>query len=226
MNLPIIISLGGSLIVPEEIDIAFLEGFKEIILREVQAGKRFVIITGGGKICRKYQDAARALGDLSSSDLDWLGIHSTRFNAEFTKILFGELAEEKIIIDPMSFSGFEKPILLGAGYKPGFSTDWDAVEIAKRSGAKKIINLSNIDFVYESDPRKNPNAKKFEKISWADYIALIPKDWDPGLNSPFDPVASRDARDAGIEVAIMNGKNLENFEAYLSGNSFTGTVIS
>ena len=52
MNLPIIISLGGSLIVPEEIDIAFLEGFKEIILREVQAGKRFVIITGGGKICR------------------------------------------------------------------------------------------------------------------------------------------------------------------------------
>lgn len=223
----IIISLGGSLIIPEEIDKEFLKDFKKIILSQVEKGKKFIIITGGGKICRKYQCVARELNlEMSSSQLDWLGIYSTRFNAEFMKILFADVAEGEIIIDPTLPVQLNKSIVLGGGWKPGWSTDYVSVMLAKQFKTKKIINLSNTDYVYDSDPNINPNAKKFEKISWKDYRKLIPKEWNPGLNTPFDPIASKIAEEENIEVVIMNGKPNENFAKYLNEEEFKGTVIS
>ncbi|HEY0979731.1 MAG TPA: UMP kinase, partial [Candidatus Paceibacterota bacterium] len=87
-------------------------------------------------------------------------------------------------------------------------------------------NLSNIDYVYTADPRTNPDAQKIENIGWADFRKLIPTEWDPGLSSPFDPVAAREAEALKLEVAVINGNNLEAFEHYLDGKPFSGTVIS
>ncbi|MCX6704748.1 MAG: UMP kinase, partial [Candidatus Woesebacteria bacterium] len=132
MGETIIISLGGSLIVPEEIDIEFLKSFKILILEHVAKGKKFVIITGGGKTCRKYNEAAFAVSKLSNYDLDWLGIYSTRFNAEFLRLILGaEHVEKEIIINPTLPVNFAKPVIIGAGWEPGNSTDLDAVLIAK-----------------------------------------------------------------------------------------------
>ncbi len=234
----IIISLGGSLIIPDEIDINFLKDFKKLILSQIEkparnadgiasagGGKKFVIITGGGKLCRRYNKAAEEISKSSNDDLDWLGIFSTRFNAEFVKILFGDLAEDKIILDPTLSIKLNKSVIIGGGWKPGNSTDFCAVLMAKNVGAKKIINLSNTDYVYDSDPKVNSNAKKIEKISWPEYRTIIPKEWNPGLNSPFDPVASEMAEKEGIEVIIMNGKPIDNLANYLNGEKFQGTVI-
>jgi len=221
----IIISLGGSLIVPDQIDISFLKNFKTLILSHIKQGKKFIIITGGGKICRKYQDALKEISKPSHNDLDLLGIYSTRFNAEFLRLIFENLTDSEIIVDPTLPVNFDKPIMIGAGWKPGCSTDLDAILLAKNVGAKKIINLSNINYVYDSDPKVNINAKKIEEISWADYRALIPSEWNPGLNSPFDPIASKQAEEAGIEVIIMNGKPIDNLIKCLNGEKFLGTVI-
>ena len=222
----IIISLGGSLIVPDEIDVDFLQDFRNLIVAQVALGKKFVVITGGGKICRKYQDAAKTIKELNSSELDWLGIYSTRFNAEFVKILFGDLAEDNIILDPSLPVMLEKSIIIGGGWKPGWSTDYDAVILGKQLGAKRIINLSNIDYAYDKDPNKYPDAKKIEQISWKDYRALIPEEWNPGLSTPFDPIASKMAEEESLEVVIMNGKNIANLEKCLNKEKFMGTVIS
>lgn len=226
MEETIIISLGGSLIIPEEIDVEFIKSFKALILSHVAMGKKFVIITGGGKICRKYQAVARELGTPSNDDLDWIGIASLRLNAELLRTVFGEHAHEVVISNLTQSFSMEKPIIIGSAYEPGQSSDSDAVMGAKTVGAKRIINLSNADHVYDSDPRVNPNAKKIEEISWTDYRAIIPKEWNPGLNSPFDPIASLMAEEAGMEVAIMNGKPIENLENYLNGEKFVGTIIS
>jgi uridylate kinase len=224
-NEKIVISLGGSLIIPSDVDSDFLKSFRDFILSEIKLGKKFVIITGGGKLCRNYNSAAENIKDISKDELDWLGIYATRFNAEFVRVLFGEVAEKEIIIDPTLPLVFNKSILLGGGWKPGNSTDLVAVTIAKQIGAKKIINLSNTDYVYDSDPKINPNAKKLEKISWAEYRALIPKEWNPGLNSPFDPIASELAEQEGITVMTMNGKPIENLIKCLNGEEFLGTTI-
>ncbi len=220
-----VISLGGSLIIPDEIDVEFLKNFKELILAKVSEGHKFVIITGGGKICRRYQDKGKSIADLNSDELDWIGIYTTRLNAEFVKTLFGNLAFPNIITDPNLPINMDKPIILGGGWKPGFSTDLDAVLIAKQLNAKKIINLSNIDYAYDKDPNKFPDAKKIEQISWKEYRELIPEEWNPGLSTPFDPIASKLAEENNIEVAILNGKNIENFAKYLNGEEFLGTKI-
>jgi len=222
----IVVSVGGSLIVPDAIDTDFLTRFKALILEKVQQGFSFSIITGGGKIARRYQEAANAVTPLSSADTDWIGIHATRLNAQLLRNIFVGHADPEIITNPTVDIDADASITIAAGWKPGFSTDYDAVLIAKNLGAKRVVNLSNIDFVYDSDPKKNKNARKMEKINWADFRKLIPAEWDPGLSSPFDPIAAKEAETLGLEVAIMNGANLKEFSNYLDGKPFVGTVIS
>lgn len=222
---PIIISLGGSLIIPEEIDVAFLKSFKILIEEKIKEGERFVLICGGGKLCRKYQAAATELNSLSQEDLDWLGIASTKLNAELVKFVFSPLSEEAVVSDPFAETSFIKPILVASGWKPGWSTDYDAVCLAEKFGARKVINLSNIDFVYDKDPRTNPDAKKIEKISWSEFRNIIPKEWDAGLSSPFDPIASKKAEELSIKVCVLNGQNISSLKSAISDENFEGTII-
>ena len=225
MQETIIISLGGSLIVPDQIDIDFLEDFKDLILSHITKGKKFVIITGGGKINSRYNEATRKLTNPADKDLDWIGIAALKLNAELIRVVFAEYANTKVIENLSNPFSFEKSIVVGSAFEPGHSSDYDAILAARNLGAKKVINLSNIDYVYDSDPRTNPNAKKIERISWADYRKIIPKEWTSRLSSPFDPTAAEAAEKEGIEVAIMNGKPISNLEKYLNGEKFMGTII-
>jgi uridylate kinase len=220
-----VISLGGSLIIPEEIDIDFLRDFKNLILSQVEKGAKFVIITGGGKITRKYQNASKILATPSNADLDWIGIASLKLNAEFMRVIFNEHANSEIVTNLAEHFTFEKSIVIGSAYTPGQSTDYNAVLAAYTIGASKVINLSNTDYVYDADPRSNPEAKKIENISWAEYRKLIPTEWNPGLNSPFDPIASAFAERENITVYTMNGKNIDNLSNVLNGQPFLGTTI-
>jgi uridylate kinase len=225
MQETIIISLGGSIVVPELPDPIFINAFKEFILSEVKNGKRFVIIVGGGKTCRNYQDTLSKTINATVVDLDWIGIYSTRLNAELVRMSFADQAADEVVLDPSILPSFSKSIIIGAGWKPGWSTDYDAVMMAEQLNAKKLINLSNIEYVYDKDPRTNTDAKKIEKISWADFRKLLPDEWSSGLNSPFDPIAAKKAESMNMEVAIMNGRNLDNLKNYLNGEDFVGTVI-
>jgi len=222
----IVVSVGGSLIVPDGIDTDFLKRFKTLILEKVQKGFTFSIITGGGKTARRYQDAANVVTPLSQFDLDWIGIHATRLNAQLLRNIFVGHAHPEVIHNPTVDIHADEPVIIAAGWKPGCSTDYDAVLTAKNLGATRLVNLSNIDYVYDSDPKKNPDAKKIEKISWAEFRKLIPDHWDPGLSSPFDPVAAKEAEALGLEVAIINGASLGEFSNYIDGKPFVGTVIS
>ena len=220
------VSVGGSLIVPDGVDTDFLTRFHALVLDKVAQGFSFCIISGGGKTARRYQDAAHAVTPLSRHDLDWIGIHATRLNAQLLRNIFVTHAHPHVIKNPTVDINADEPIIIAAGWKPGCSTDYDAVLMAKNLGATRLVNLSNIDYVYTTDPKKNPNAKKIEKISWAEFRKLIPAEWDPGLSSPFDPVAAKEAESLGLEVAIINGTKLQEFTNYLENKPFVGTVIS
>lgn len=222
----IIISVGGSMIVPNEIDTVFLANFKTLILDYISRGFRFVLIAGGGRTARRYQAAGNEVTPLTKDDMDWLGIHTTRLNGHLLRSVFVHEANPRIVTNPHEDIDWKESVLIGAGWRPGCSTDYDAVLIAKNLGISKLINLSNIDYVYTDDPRKNPEAKKIEHIEWKDFRKLIPTEWDPGLSSPFDPVAAKECEKINMEVAILNGNNLENIRAYLEGNTFIGTRIT
>jgi uridylate kinase len=224
----IVMSVGGSLIVPDQIDTNFLTNFKTFIEAEVNTtDRRFIIIAGGGKTARRYQDAAASVSTLDSEDLDWLGIHATRLNGHLLRTIFKDTAYRVMLTNPDEILDAPKEarVIVASGYRPGASTDLRAIQIAEKVGAVKVINLSNIDYVYTDNPKTNPDAKKITDITWAEFRTLIPDSWDPGLSSPFDPVAAKEAQQKNIEVASINGEHLEELHKYLNQQEFTGTRI-
>ncbi len=226
MKTPVIISLGGSLIVPNGgIDAAFLKRFKKIILKRVATGGRFVIICGGGATARHYQKAARSLGGITREDVDWIGIHATRLNGHLLRTVFQRHAHPTVIKNPNAPPRFREPLLIAAGWKPGWSTDYDAVLLASALGASTVINLSDVEYVYSADPKKHPNAKPLECVDWKAFRKIVGNRWDPGANVPFDPVASKLAQHLGLTVKMVRGRSYQEVENALAGKPFKGTVI-
>ncbi|MFH0876211.1 MAG: UMP kinase [archaeon] len=221
----IILSLGGSIIVPEEVDYFFLKEFKAFILRQIAIENRFVIICGGGKTNSRYNAAAQRVSNVSKDDLDWVGIASSKLNAELLRAIFGKLAHKRIITNPTLVIKTTKPVIVAAGWKPGWSTDYDAVLIAEQLKASVVINLTNISHVYDKDPRVNKDAKKLYNISWKEYRKMVGNKWSPRMSSPFDPIASKEAQKAGLKVAILKGTDIKNLENYVEGKEFYGTII-
>ena len=220
-----VISLGGSLIVPDEVDIKFLKGFKSLIERHTKRGSRFILIAGGGRICRKYQAALSKISKPDNTSLDWLGIQSTWLNAKLIQLMFGKRVNPKIVSNPNEKFNFKEKILVAGGWMPGRSTDDDAVRLALAYGGKTIINLSNIPFLYSKDPKKFKDAKKIKNISWQGLLKITGNKWNPGANLPFDPTAAKTAKGSGIRAIIAAGKNLKNLESILLGKTFEGTLI-
>jgi uridylate kinase len=204
----IIISLGGSLVVPDQIDVEFLEGFRKTIQKYFKS-KKFVIFVGGGKICRIYQNALDEFG-AKPSDRDWIGIDVTKLNAKIVKQVFVKN---------------QKSVVVASGTEPGHSTDYVAVLAAKKHRAKIIINLSNIDYVYDKNPKEFSDAKPFEQIIWKDFQKLVGNKWTPGMNAPFDPIAAKLAAKIKIKVAMINGQKLQELENFLNDKPFIGTII-
>lgn len=219
-----VVSLGGSTMVPDEVNTTFLKNFADTVRSHLSRGQKFIIIAGGGKTARRYQDAARALGELSKNDLDWLGIHATRLNGHLLRSIFRAEAHPALIKDPTQTIPVAD-IVIAAGWEPGWSTDYVAVKLAKNAGAKKMVNVSSAEYVYTADPKKDPTATKIERIGWKEFRALLPSEWDPGLSTPFDPVAAEEAEASSMQVAVI-GPDLMQFNAYLSGESFKGTLIN
>ena len=213
-----ICSLGGSLICPEEVDVEFLHGFKDLINSR---DEQFYISCGGGKFCRKYQAAAKQLNpEITHGALDWIGIKTVFVNCELVRNLFSDV-HPHVLVTPKKVE--EKICIIGAE-EPGHSTDYDAVLAAIEVGADEVINFTNVDYVYTKDP-KEPGAEKIENMSWPDYLNMFKGGWKPGLNVPFDPKAARLAFKNSIKVIIMNGKDLENVRDALDEKTFKGTLL-
>ncbi len=226
----VVISVGGSLIYPEGgIDTKFLEKLNKFVREQLAANpnRQFFLITGGGTIARHYRDAgAEVIGhELTRDDLDWLGIHATKMNAHLVRTIFRDIAHPFVLKHYEIIRKVEERVVVASGWKPGWSTDFCSVMICEDYGIKTLINLSNIDQVYDDDPRKNPNAKPLEKISWENFRKMVGDEWIPGMNSPFDPIASKKAHELGVKVVVLNGNNMENLENYFNGKDFLGTVI-
>lgn len=228
----LVISVGGSIIVPAAgINIKWLKEFRAFILRETKNYSQIYLICGGGSIARNYVKAAKEIFPVNRENKnweqarDWLGISATKLNAQLIKTIFGSLAHPEIIADPTKIIKTNKKIIIAAGYRPGFSTDFDAVLIALNHQAEMVVNLSNIDYVYEKDPRAFPEAKRVENISWPNFQKIVGTKWRPGLNAPFDPIASKKAAQAKLKVIILNGEKIKNLEDCLRGKKFKGTTI-
>jgi uridylate kinase len=226
----VVISVGGSLIVPNGgIDTKFLGELNSFIREQLAKNKnrQFFLVTGGGSTARDYIKAGtEVIGhDLTKDDLDWLGIHASRVNGQLVRTIFRDIAHPYIIKHYEIIRKVVEPVVVAAGWKPGWSTDFDAVMLCEDYNVKEVINISNIDQIYDKDPKNNTDAKPIEKISWEEYRKMVGDEWIPGMNVPFDPIASKKASEIDVRVVFMGGHDFKNIENYLSGQSFLGSVI-
>lgn len=224
-----VLSLGGSLVVPNGgIDTQFLSNFTQFIRTQVSGkNRRFFIVVGGGNTARHYRDAGEAVlhARLTDEDLDWIGIHTTRLNAQLLRTILRDIADPRVIKHYEIILKIDQPVAVAAGWKPGWSTDYCAVTLCQDYGVNQVLNLTNVDQVYDKDPKKYHDAKPLTEISWRQYRAMVGDRWKPGMNAPFDPVAAKLASELGITVKILAGKNFENLAQALDGNPLVGTTI-
>jgi len=236
----IIIALGGSIVFPNQIDWDFLRRFRLFVNREIKKGRKLVIVSGGGRLSRIYQEAAGKVVKVTNEDKDWLGIHATRSNAHLLRTIFRDDADPVVIDERYRVQKLKYPITIASGWRPGWSTDFIAVALAQDFGVPEAIIAGKPSHVY---PIKNGNTlraltvsngagdeeldmkRPFSELSWGKYRKLIPAKWVPGAHAPVDPVAARLAEEAGITAIVVNGKDLKNFGNLLNGRNFEGTVV-
>ena len=123
----------------------------------------------------RYGEVVAATGKKADANAaDWIGIMATRINAQLLKACFGDYCKNDVVYNPtVEDLSFDGQVLVASGWKPGFSTDTDAVYLGEKFDGKVIVNLSNIEKVYTDDPRKNPDAKPLDNISWEDFRKMV-----------------------------------------------------
>ncbi len=216
-----IISVGGSIIVPNKINTTFLKKFKALILKQVKKGHKFILLPGGGHTCRLYDKAAKEITKPKNLDLDYLGIGSTALNAQLLKTIFKDHANQELLTEPKKLI-FRKPIQIAIGIKPGHSSDYDAVQYAIKNKTNTVLNLTNVDYICTKDPKKYKSAKPLKQLKKQEYFKYI-GNWKSGGHYPFDPKATKEAKKQ--QIIILKGTNLKNLENYFNNKPFKGSVL-
>ncbi|MDO8528416.1 MAG: UMP kinase [Nanoarchaeota archaeon] len=227
MKKVIVISLGGSLIIPDKVDTKFLKKFKKAILKNTKKHK-FVIVCGGGSIARKYISSLREIG-INEKFQSFSGISATRMNARFMTHFFNMNPEYGIphtikLLD--KYAKRQDIIFCGAlEYKPNQTSDATATEIAKHF--KTIfINLTNVPGVYTKNPMEHRDAKFIPRMTWMELYRKTNKNkYKPGQHLILDQTATKTILKNKITTYVL-GKNMRNLNNFLNGRKFKGTIIS
>ncbi len=223
----VVVSLGGSVLVPDEDDARYLADLAAL-LRRVSGVVKVFAVTGGGRIARYYIETGRRLG-APERHLDELGIGITRMNARLLAAALRGRAnrEPATTYAEAARLGRRYPIVLMAGTRPGHTTDRVSASLARFVGAARIVNATSVDGVYTADPSTHPAASLLERMSFEELVRLAGERHDrAGPNVVFDPVAARVLARDRIPLRVVRGRNLEALEAALLGKPFHGTLVS
>ncbi len=218
-----VISLGGSLFAHNTIDASYIKKFADII-KPLSRNNRFIIVTGGGDVARNY---INALDKIKSNETDksWAGIRVTKLNAYLvSKYLKTNCPVPNKLSEIRSLTKKHKIVVCG-GFKPNMTSDGDAADIAKIIKANMLINLTNVDGLYDKDP-KLKGAKLIPQISLKDFLKIMKQiGHKAGQHFVLDLEAAKVCEKNNIQVSIINGKRLANLRKCLISKPFIGTVI-
>jgi len=230
----IVLSLGGSLIVPKNIDVEFLARFRKVLLKN-RKRYRFVVVCGGGSTARNYikglegMKGMKGVGDRKKVYFQsLLGISSTRMNARFMTYFFGKDANRGIPHDMQSVKDSLRRndiVFCGAlRYAMNQTSDSTAVKLARFLGCD-FVNLTNVKGLYEKNPKKFRKAGFIPEISSKDFLKKARAiEFHPGQHFVLDQTAAKIVDKYGVKSFIL-GEDMENLDRFLNGKHYVGTVI-
>lgn len=224
MESNIVISLGGSIISDDPIDIKFIREFSNAV-RDLKAD-RIGIVVGGGVIARSYISALRKEG-VDEYHLDRVGMLATRINAKAVSTLI----EGACQIIPETYDHAvellsENRVVVMGGTGPGYTTDTVSTLLAESIGSRTVINATSVDGVYDSDPRLNSSAKKISELTYDEAILLASKaTTGAGSNVFMDIVSLTIAKRSSIRIYVVNGRDLAQFKKIADSGRCDGSII-
>ena len=224
---PVVVSVGGSVLLRGDHDGEYLRGLAAL-LRRLGRTVPIVVTTGGGRTAREYIRLGTELG-LTSVELDELGIDVTRLHA---RLLAGQVGlptashPPTTVREAVEAVRHGSPVILG-GTEPGHTTDAVAALVAVRLRAARVVNATDVDGLYEADPKTHPGAARLDRIEWPKMLEMLRRSTGgtPGENFPFDRLGAESLARAGIPLAIVAGRDLENLARAIEGASFLGTLV-
>jgi uridylate kinase len=219
----IVISIGGSVIFSEEVNIDYFKKLKNFF-EKISKNYKIFLIVGGGKTARTYIKIGRE-NNLSEEKLDEIGIEITRVNARLLTNILG-INYNKIPCTTDEASKIETSIVVMGGTTPGHSTDMVGAELAEKVNALKFIIATNVDGVFDKDPNKFDDAKQIKEILIKKLLEKFGDKWSSaGKNIVIDGPALRIIERAKIPTFVINGKKLDQLEKVLTNQKFNGTEI-
>lgn len=222
---PIVISLGGSIISKDTLELDFIEKFSRMLEIERNYDK-FGIVVGGGRLARTYISSLKKYG-INDNILDEIGINATRMNA-LAVSTFLKSVNFKIpttVNDASELMAIYRHVVMG-GTEPGHTTDTVATLLAERIGAGILINATSVDGVYSDDPRVDRNARKYSGLTYDEAIKLaVDKSIGAGPNVFMDITALNIAKRSSLKVFVIDGTNLDEYTRIMKGEKISGTII-
>lgn len=223
----IVISLGGSLIIPKDIDVNFLNKFKTIIKKNTKKYK-FVINCGGGSIARKYISALRKI-NADAKLQSMAGISATRMNARFMAYFFSKDPEKGVPHSMKEIKNYLKRqdvVFCGAlEYKPKQTSDSTSAQIADYFKTE-FINLTNVKGLFDKNPKEFKDAKFIPNTSWEKFNKMANKlKYKPGQHFVLDQTAAKIIMDKKIKTYIL-GQDIKQLDNLLNSRKFIGTTIN
>jgi uridylate kinase len=220
----VVVSIGGS-VLARELSPEKFKNYAEVI-KQISKNNVVFIVTGGGRAAREYIGVARELG-ADEATCDIIGIEMTRLNARLLIAALGDAAYHE---PPLNYKEAKNASLSGkivvmGGVTPGQTTDAVSAVLAEYVGADILVNATSIDGVYTSDPKKNKDAQKFERMTPKQLIEIVMKtEMIAGANSPIDLLAAKIIERSNIKTIVLNGEKPQNIMDAVSGKH-NGTVI-
>ena len=219
----IVIGLGGSVILSEDITISYFKNLI-ILLKDLSKKYKIYLVIGGGKTARTYIKLGREL-NLSEEKLDQIGIEITRLNAKLIANII-DISNKFIPQTTDEAKNIKKQIVVMGGTSPGHSTDMVGAELAEKISASKYIIATNVDGIYDKDPNKFKDAVQLKEISIKQLIQKYGKNWDAaGQNIVIDGPALEIIERANIPTFVLNGKKLDELKKAITNQLFNGTII-
>jgi len=219
--------IGGSVLAPSGLDVEFTKKLAGIVRRLVQEGHEVSIVVGGGAPARMYIEAGQRLL-FPSVKLDEFGIAVTRLNAKFLALALGDICEREPLetIEEAFFVLASGKVPLMGGTTPGQTTDAVAAMLASSLGSELLIFVTDVDGIYDKDPKHHPDARKIREMKTVDLLNLFGKTKiSPGINVVIDPVAAKLIHLHKLKCIVIGKEEIDNLPSILSGGPHAGTTI-
>jgi uridylate kinase len=223
----VVVSLGGSVLVPGEDDARYIRELAALLV-DLSHRLQLFVVTGGGRVARYYIETGREL-KIPERILDEFGIEVTRMNARLLGAALRGRANREPARTYREAAALARRfrIVLMAGTAPGHTTDRVSASLARHVRAARLVNATSVDGVFSADPRSHADAKLLSRIGFDDLVRLVGEGHPAaGPNVIFDPLAARVVARSRIPLAVVRGRALAALRDAILGHPFPGTIVA